>query len=107
MRRNFLRWAPVLALLVLVAVPIPSGPAHALLPLTPKALPGAIGPQIRATPRIGAAPGPAYYTESTINYTSSVDAFPLSYTEVLPAYYVPTTRYPMAVELHGIAVTES
>lgn len=49
----------------------------------------------------------AGWTASRIYYASSVDGFNLSYQEVLPAGFIPTATYPLAVELHGIALNES
>ena len=40
--------------------------------------------------------------EATIDYASSVDGFPLSYSEWLPAGYDANQSYPMAVYLHHI-----
>jgi len=47
------------------------------------------------------------YALSTVSYSSSVDGFSLSYSEMLPAGYVSSQSYPLAVELHGISSTET
>jgi len=43
--------------------------------------------------------------ETTVNYSSSVDGFPLSYAEWLPAGFDPNVTYPLAVYLHHIEDT--
>ncbi|HZY71428.1 MAG TPA: hypothetical protein VFF67_10695 [Thermoplasmata archaeon] len=48
------------------------------------------------------SPSLAIYSSSTINYTSSVDGFLLSYVETLPAGFNKSRTYPLAVELHGL-----
>ncbi|MCI4353913.1 MAG: hypothetical protein L3K06_00930, partial [Thermoplasmata archaeon] len=94
----------------------------ALLALTLFAGPGALGVgphdgaggnalaphSVPSVPRAAAPlPRPVGPSVSTVNYTSSVDSFPLSYSEILPTGFSSSTRYPLAVEMHGIAVTES
>ena len=44
---------------------------------------------------------------SLVNYSSSVDSFPLSYYECLPPGFNNATSYPLIVYLHGIDETES
>jgi S-formylglutathione hydrolase FrmB len=99
--------APV-ALLIVVALLGSSGaggivvPAHGTPPFAPSAraghLPG------RVDDRRTLANG---IVISTVDYSSSVDGFPLSYSEVLPAGYLMSEQYPLLVELHGIDVTLS
>ncbi len=62
------------------------------------------GPTLAPSTSAGRPIAPAAVT---VNYTSSVDAFPLSYSEILPAGYSSSVRYPLAVEMHGISLTES
>lgn len=44
---------------------------------------------------------PAATTLTNVSYTSTTDAFALSYAEVLPTPYVPSHSYPLLVYLHG------
>lgn len=55
-----------------------------------------------ASPNAGLAPQAVLYASTTVNYTSSVDGFPLSYIETLPAGFNTSRTYPLAVELHGL-----
>ena len=63
----------------------------------PPAGPGAVAPSERT---VAAAC-------STVNYTSTVDDFLLSYAECLPDAFSNSTPHPLAVLLHGLSLTET
>lgn len=66
----------------------------------------AVPPDASTVGHLSNRPGQGY-TNATVDYNSSVDGFPLSYSEILPLNYSPATTYPLAVELHGISPTET
>jgi pimeloyl-ACP methyl ester carboxylesterase len=76
----------------------------ALPPGFPPARPGAGSADI--APAV-IYPAQANYTLATVDYNSSVDGFPLSYSEILPLNYSPSQTYPLAIELHGIDTSGS
>lgn len=47
------------------------------------------------------------FAMTNVTYRSSVDRFPLSYEEVLPAHYRSSSSYPMLVYLHGAGSSAS
>lgn len=71
-------------------------------------VPSALGPTAFRAPPIptsgaSVAAGPAVAPPYVrVNYTSSVDHFPLSYELWLPAGYTPDKAYPLSVYLHGL-----
>lgn len=52
-------------------------------------------------------PAEANFTVSTVNYSSSIDGFHLSYSEILPLNYSSSKTYPLAIELHGIDTAQN
>jgi pimeloyl-ACP methyl ester carboxylesterase len=54
--------------------------------------------RVTGSSRSQSAPTPS----DNVSYNSSVDGFHLSYLEWLPAGFSPSTRYPLAVFLHGV-----
>jgi pimeloyl-ACP methyl ester carboxylesterase len=52
--------------------------------------------------RAGSPTARSLYPFTNVTYRSSVDRFPLSYDEWLPAGYTPNRSWPLAVFLHGI-----
>ena len=70
-----------------------------------------VGPALAAAPApVGPAVGARLAASTTqnftiVNYTSSVDGTNLSYYEWLPAGYVATQKFPLAIFLHGLAQT--
>jgi pimeloyl-ACP methyl ester carboxylesterase len=70
-------------------------------------LAGAVGPRAAAASGNGTRSagrpmaGPMPPTDN-VSYNSSVDGFPLSYLEWLPAGYSASSTYPLAVFLHGV-----
>ncbi len=91
------RWAVALAV-ALVA-------GFLLLPPVPAGRGG--GPPSGSHPAAINIPAQANFTVSTVNYVSSVDGWPLSYSEILPLNYTPARTYPLAIELHGIDTADS
>jgi len=79
--RRTARWASTIGLSLALAVPL-----------------GGIG-GAGAIPASGSAA--SAYGGSLVNYTSSVDAFPLSYYEFLPAGFNSTIAHPLVIYLHG------
>lgn len=56
-------------------------------------------------PPAGAGPGVAVPPYTEVAYSSSVDAWPLSYAEFLPAHFSPDSSYRLVVFLHGMMAT--
>jgi pimeloyl-ACP methyl ester carboxylesterase len=52
-------------------------------------------------------PAQENFSLGTVDYNSSVDGFPLSYSEILPLNYSPSETYPLAIELHGVSTSQS
>jgi pimeloyl-ACP methyl ester carboxylesterase len=99
--------APLGLLVVTVLLLLPgsgalAGPGRAGSPAAPAAV--HVPPGVHAVLREVL---PSGITVSNVAYASSVDGFLLSYSEVLPAGYVATDRYPLLVGLHGIDLAHS
>ncbi len=95
-RRSLVRLGTVLLLVSLLAA-VPTTSSVALGPTAPPSRTGLVLAQART-----AASPPPTDNES---YTSSVDGFPLSYLEWLPAGYAASQSYPLAVFLHGVGTS--
>lgn len=87
-----MRWSPVLVAVIVVTLTMPSAPASGPRPEPRAAIaPADAGPRQNGTANC-----------TLVNFTSSVDAFPLSYFECLPAGFSNASGYPLAVFLHGL-----